>query len=48
MKYIKVIAIVSFLSLIFLAGNAHAKWWIFGQSQDEIAIRYLYLNKVSL
>lgn len=26
---------------------SHAKWWIFGQTENEIATRYLYLNGVS-
>ncbi len=26
---------------------AHAKWWIFGQSKEEVEFGYLYLNNVS-
>jgi hypothetical protein len=27
--------------------HADAKWWIFGQSNDEVNINYLYLNKIA-
>lgn len=27
--------------------NALAKWWIFGQSEENVATRYLYLNDIS-
>ncbi len=30
-----------------LSTNASAKWWIFGQSDDTVATRYLYLNDIS-
>lgn len=46
MKQIKIIALTFILVTLF-AMAAQAKWWIFGQSQDEISIRYLYLNKMS-
>lgn len=36
-----------FLIVIFSGTNAAAKWWIFGQSNDEVSINYLYLNKIS-
>jgi hypothetical protein len=32
---------------MLVAANADAKWWIFGQSNDEININYLYLNKIA-
>lgn len=38
---------ISCLLLILVAGNAEAKWWIFGASEDEVAINYLYLNNAS-
>lgn len=36
-------------ALLMLIGveDAAAKWWIFGQSQDAVATRYLYLNDIS-
>ena len=46
MKQIKIIAF-SILLVALCAISAQAKWWIFGQSQDEIHINYLYLNKTS-
>jgi len=33
--------------LILSAAGAEAKWWIFGQSEDDVNIRYLFLNKSS-
>lgn len=41
--------LVSCLLLMSLActGSAEAKWWIFGQAENEISTRYLYLNGVS-
>lgn len=44
MKYIKII-LIAFLLVSLSAVSSQAKWWIFGQSQDEISIKYLYLNK---
>lgn len=34
------------LSLLFIQ-IVEAKWWIFGVSEDEITIKYLYLNNTS-
>ncbi len=34
------------LLLLMISSNAEAKWWIFGQSQDEVATRYIYLNDI--
>lgn len=36
------------ITLFFLAmtGMAEAKWWIFGQANDEVSISYLYLNNI--
>lgn len=28
-------------------GGAQAKWWIFGQANDEVSFGYLYLNQIS-
>lgn len=47
MKNIRLNLAVSFLILMLVAANADAKWWIFGQSNDEININYLYLNKIA-
>ncbi len=32
---------------IALATSADAKWWIFGQSNDEVSASYIYLNKTN-
>ncbi len=34
-------------AVLSLAGAADAKWWIFGKSNDEVGLRYLYINQVS-
>ncbi|MFA5904476.1 MAG: hypothetical protein WC836_11135 [Desulfobacula sp.] len=47
MKNIKTNLLISFLILILTSVNADAKWWIFGQSNDEVNINYLYLNKIA-
>ncbi|BBA71108.1 hypothetical protein [Geobacter sulfurreducens] len=39
--------VVILLMLAMLPATGHAKWWIFGQSENEISTRYLYLNGVS-
>lgn len=36
-----------FVGLAGFVAEAEAKWWIFGQSEDEVATRYLYLNDIS-
>lgn len=36
-----------FVGLVGFAADSEAKWWIFGQSEDEVATRYLYLNDIS-
>ena len=46
MKVYKTI-VLSLLLMAALSSAADAKWWIFGQTEDEISIRYLYLNKVA-
>jgi len=45
MNTLKLLAI-TLLCLTFSTA-AEAKWWIFGQSENEISTRYLYLNGVS-
>lgn len=47
MKKIFTLLMVLLTSVIFFASKAEAKWWIFGQGNDEIRINYLYLNKNS-
>jgi hypothetical protein len=47
MKSIRLNLAVSVLILMLTAAHADAKWWIFGQSNDEININYLYLNKIA-
>lgn len=41
------ILLITLLSLIITTGRAEAKWWIFGQGNDEININYLFLNRTS-
>ena len=38
------ILIVAIISLGFIVNKAEAKWWIFGQGNDETGFDYLYLN----
>lgn len=49
MKYNKItMKIMMFvIMLILAAAGAEAKWWIFGQSEDDVSIEYLFLNKSS-
>jgi hypothetical protein len=35
------------IAVLMFTSFASAKWWIFGQSADEVVIRHLYLNNVS-
>ncbi len=35
------------LSIFLLSIQVQAKWWIFGQNQDEITLSYLYINNIS-
>ncbi len=34
-------------ALLLSAGAADAKWWLFGKSNDEVGLKYLYINSVS-
>ena len=45
MNAVKVVIVITLLAL--LPATGHAKWWIFGQSENEISTRYLYLNGIS-
>ena len=38
---------MSFLLTFLFTIKAEAKWWIFGASEDEVTINYLYLNNAS-
>lgn len=44
-KVIAFSCLIVFLS--FGNSNLHAKWWIFGQSNDEVATSYIYLNDIA-
>lgn len=39
--------VVILIMLALLPATGHAKWWIFGQSENEISTRYLHLNGVA-
>ncbi len=43
---IRIICIV-FLMIGLLSNRVEAKWWIFGASENEVTINYLYLNNAS-
>ena len=45
MKIKQLLTIMMFL--LALTRVAEAKWWIFGQSNEEVSFSYLYLNSVS-
>jgi len=34
-------------AVMVMTAAADAKWWIFGKSNDEVGLKYLYVNKVS-
>jgi hypothetical protein len=34
-------------AVLLCTAPAEAKWWIFGQANEEVSVNYLYLNKVS-
>jgi hypothetical protein len=46
MKKINVLALFTIIFFL-ISTHVQAKWWIFGQSQDEISIPYLYINNIS-
>lgn len=46
MKLCGRILLLAFLLFSF-ASDGHAKWWIFGASEDSVELQYIYLNKVS-
>ena len=46
MKSFCVTIIILITCLVFVPCG-HAKWWIFGASEDEVELQYIYLNKVS-
>lgn len=47
MKKILALLLVLLMSSVFVTPKADAKWWIFGQGNDEVNINYLYINKNS-
>lgn len=44
---LKKIMIFTLLLSCLASTNVLAKWWIFGQSEENVATRYLYLNDIS-
>lgn len=42
----KTILLAAALLCFVLSGVAEAKWWIFGQANDEVSISYLHLNDI--
>lgn len=46
MKNLKILLMT--IMLLGIAANGWCGWWIFGQSQDEVTINYLYLNGTSI
>lgn len=34
-------------AVLFCAGSADAKWWIFGKSKSELGLKYLHINALS-
>ena len=46
MKLCSRILLFAFLLFSF-ASDGHAKWWIFGASEDNVELQYIYLNKLS-
>lgn len=48
MKNIKLVTRIAVILTVFmLSSKAEAKWWIFGQSNEEITINYMFLNTIS-
>jgi hypothetical protein len=45
MNVLKLLAVTLFC--LVLTSEAEAKWWIFGQANEEVSISYLYLNDIS-
>jgi hypothetical protein len=45
MNMLRYFIVITLLAL--LPATSQAKWWIFGQSENEISTKYLYLNGVS-
>lgn len=43
----KIFTLIILFSILLFVPKAEAKWWIFGQGNDEVNINYLYLNKTS-
>lgn len=47
MKFIKINILAALLITLIFSMKAEAKWWIFGQSNEEVSVNYLYLNDIS-
>ncbi len=47
MKRLTMRLIFALALILFISAPAGAKWWIFGASEEEVAINYLYLNQMS-
>lgn len=43
----KTILLAAALLLLMLGSGAEAKWWIFGQANDDVSISYLHLNDIA-
>lgn len=43
----KIYILIALLMSLIFSGTADAKWWIFGQSNEEVSINYMYLNKIA-
>jgi len=46
-KTMRYSSLAVFVVLVLFAASGDAKWWIFGTSEDEVSINYLFLNKAS-
>jgi len=44
---LKKIIYITIIMSCLISTNVMAKWWIFGQSETNVATRYLYLNDIS-
>ncbi len=47
MKNIKIHLVIMLFLIMFFTVQAEAKWWIFGKSNEEVSINYMYLNNIS-
>lgn len=47
MKNFKIHLVITLFLIMFFTVQAEAKWWIFGKSNEEVSINYMYLNNIS-